>query len=807
MEKAIKIKRIKKIGICKRIQKNKISIKKILILLSSFFLNIFLYKDLFINNHKYKCLLSLRPLNSFCIIIVFGTRPDVLKMIPIIKELKSNKKFFCITINTGQHQKMANKILESLNMAKYVDIELNVMRKNQTLSKLTSRIILELDKIYSLFNPKSVIVQGDTTTSFAAALSAFYKKIPIFHVESGLRTKNISSPFPEEFNRIAIDDISTLLFAPTYISAINLLKEEKNINKIFVTGNTIVDTLKLTLNKTNPSKYIDDLIQNAKSFCKNIIECKIILLTCHRRENYFHPILNIIMAAQKLLKDFENIVIIFPFHLNPNVIQSIKMGIPEEIYNDLINRKVIKDPSFSHFNRLFLIEPLNYIDNIHLLSISFFIMTDSGGIQEESISIGKPVLILRTNTERIEGVKLGCAILTGISFENIYNNASLLLKNKTLYNEMSKPHKNVYGSGNSSKIIVNLIESYFENGLPESDYSNLKYYKVLNELNYSEILFKYDNLLSKSNNEIQYDIIIVLTVWKRNNLESQLIQIKRQSIIDPKTNKKINIIIFQNSNHTDITDIIKKWNMPNIFNDNVKITFINSQFETGYFGRFLSPLTSPVTANAYFIICDDDIIWGDRYFENMIRVVDEGFLATRNGRLIDRNYVEISPANIAWRKRVQACYNEDIEYDFGGHIWAGRISWLRKAWTHIPVSIENSEDFWISSVLKSFYNISTRSPKCPCPEGGKVINPDFCAASHKNAGYHSKSVVGKKYFTEPNLRNKIMKLTAEKFNYKPLLSQDPNLTEKIKKKFKLGDDKNPLFNLSDHLWDNILFWQ
>ena len=301
-------------------------------------------------------------------------------------------------------------------------------------------------------------------------------------------------------------------------------------------------------------------------------------------------------------------------------------------------------------------------------------MTDSGGIQEESISIGKPVLILRTNTERIEGVNIGSAILTGTSYENIYNNASLLLKNETLYNEMLKPHNNVYGSGNSSKIIVNLIESYFLNVLPKSVYSNLKYYNNLNELNYSEILFNYDNLLSKSNNEVQYDVVIVLTVWKRNNLESQLIQIKRQSIIDPKENKRINIIIFQNSNHTNITEIIKKWNMPDMFSDNVKITYINSPLETGYFGRFLTPLTSPLTPSAYFIICDDDVIWGDRYFENMIRVVDEGSLATRNGRLISRNFIEISPPYFAWKKNLHVCYNEDIEYDFGGHIWAGRIS-------------------------------------------------------------------------------------------------------------------------------------
>ena len=783
-------------------------IKKNILLLSLIIFFIFLNKDLFSNNSIYKRLLNLRPLYNYCIIIVFGTRPEALKMIPIIKELKKNPKFFCITINTGQHKKMTKQILESLNMSKYVDIELNVMRKNQSLSKLTSRIILAIDKILSILNPDSIIVQGDTTTSFAAALSAFYKKIPIFHVESGLRTKNLFSPFPEEFNRIAIDDISSLLFAPTNISAINLLKEDKNSNKIFVTGNTIVDTLKLTLNKTYPSKYIIDLIENAKSFYKNKNECKIILLTCHRRENYYHPIINILKAVQKLLKDFENIVIIFPFHLNPNIIQSIKMSLPETIYNYLINRKEIKNPLYSYLNRLFLISPLNYIDLIHLLSVSFFIMTDSGGIQEESISIGKPVLILRTNTERIEGVKFGSAILTGILSEKIYYYSSLLLKNETLYNEMTKIHNNVYGYGNSSKIIVNIIERYFENGLFESDYSNFNKYNNLNELNYSKILSNYDYMLTNSNNEPQYDIVIVLTVWKRNNLESQLIQIKRQSIIETKKYKKIKIIIFQNSNHIDITDIIKRWNMSNIFSDKVKICYINSPFETGYFGRFLAPLTSTVTSNSYFIICDDDIIWGDRYFENMIRLVDEGFLATRNGRLIDQNFNEICPiCEFIDGGQVQACYNEDIEYDFGGHIWAGRISWLRKAWTHLPVSIENCEDFWLSSVLKTFYNISTRIPRCPCPEG-KVINPDFCAASHKSAIYHINSIIGKSEIKDDfSKRSKLIKLTCQKFNYTPLLILAPNIDEKIKKKYKYGNEQNPLFNLSDNLWDNAFHWQ
>ena len=555
--------------------------------------------------------------------------------------------------------------------------------------------------------------------------------------------------------------------------------------------------MKLTLNRTYPSKSIYDLIQNAKNFYKNNHECKIILLTCHRRENYFSPILNIIKAIEKLLIDFHDIVIIFPFHLNPNIIQSIKMGLSDKIYDDLINRKEIKDPSYSHFNRLFLIKPLNYIDLIHLLSLSFFIMTDSGGIQEESISIGKPVLILRENTERIEGVKIGSALLTGTSFEKIYYYASLLLKNETIYNNMSKSYNNVYGSGNSSKIIVNLIENYFKIGFP---LLNNAYFKYSDNIDFSKILNK---SITSTNNEVLFEIVIVLTVWKRNNLEIQLMQIKRQSIIE---RFKINIVIFQNSNHINITDIIKKWNK-SIFNSNVKITYMHSQFETGYFGRFLSPLMSSVTTDAYFIICDDDVIWGDRYFENMIRVVNEGYLATRNGRLIDSNFIDISPnSNMAWRKNIQVCYDEDIEYDFGGHIWAGRISWLRKAWTHVPVSIENCEDFWLSSVLKSFYNISTRTPKCPCPEKN-IINPDFCAASHISAGIHINSEIGKSQGRDTSIRSILIKLICEKYNYTPLLKIEPKIYQKIQEKFKYGNDTNPIFNLSDHLWDNLLFWQ
>ena len=688
-------------------------------------------------------------------------------------------------------------------MEKLIDFNLNIIKKNQSLAKLTSLTVSELEKIYTLINPNAVIVQGDTTTAFAAAVSAFYQKIPVFHVEAGLRTNNLNSPFPEEFNRISIDDISSLYFAPTEWAASNLLKENKNSSNIFITGNTIVDLLQFTLNNTFPSENIKQLINKAKSLCITENGCKVILLTFHRRDNDFKPIYNILQAIQRLLKDFNDIVLIFPFHLNPNIKQSIINSIPDVVYNDFISGKKITNNSYLYLNRFLMIPPLNYIDLIHLESVSYFIMTDSCGILEEGVSIGKPVLILRENIERPEIVKSGSAILLGTSFNTIYYFTSSLLKNKELYYKMAKPQY-IYGKGNSRIIITQIIQNYFQNKL-----QNLN---KLKKLNYSLILTQYDNSIYQNNNSIlfnnqydqsdKYDIVIVLTVWKRNNLEKQLFQVKNQSILK---NKTTNIIIFQNSNHIDVIDIINKWNNSDMFSSKVDISFIQSPIETGYFGRFIIPLTSSVRSDSYFIICDDDIIWGKRYFENMLRVVDEGSLATRNGRIINKNFIESSPASKAWKQNIQVCYDEDIEYDFGGQIWAGKISWLRKAWNHIPISTENSEDFWISASLKSFYNIPTKTPKCPCPKGISII-PDMCAASDKSAFIHSNAVVGNSSINT-NIRKKIMKETSIKFKYILLTLSNPEYVKNITKKFVFGNLKNPIFNLSDSLWNDVLYWQ
>ena len=763
----------------------------ILVFLCLLYLFIYFYILLFDTFFVVRHLKSFNSKKKYCIVIVFGTRPEAVKMIPIIKLLKKNKNFLCITINTGQHRKMIKQILKSLNMSDSIDIELNVMKNNQTLSELTSKIILELNKIYSLISPDAVIVQGDTTSSFSAALSAYYQKIPIFHVEAGLRTNNIYSPFPEEFNRVAIDDISSLYFAATEFAATNLIKENKNQSKIFITGNTVVDILKLTLEKTSPSKFIQSLLQKSKSRCKFKNNCNIILLTCHRRENLYKPIANILNAVKKLLENFDDIVIILPFHLNPNVRESIKNGLPDNIYNEIIGGKIVTDEKYIFFNRLLIIKPLDYIDLIHLQNSCFFIMTDSGGIQEESISIGKPVLILRENTERPEGILEGSAILTGTSSHEIYYYASLLLQNRVLYAQMAKPH-NVYGYGNSSMIIVKLIESFFKNNLTNS-YNSSK----INNFN----TLQYNNSFYYKNDN-QFDLVIVLTVWKRNNLNEQLIQIKRQSILKQK---KTNIIIFQNFYHINIDDIIEEWKEPGKFSDKVIITFIKSPIETGYFGRFIVPLISSVINDAYFIICDDDVIWGDRYFENMIRVVNEGFLATRNGRLVSTEYEEILPIHKIYEKGNQVCFNEDIEYDFGGQIWAGRISWLKKAWKHIPISLENCEDFWLSATLKTFYNIATKTPKCPCPKDHPII-PDLCSASDQSAIIHINSTIGKKT-VHGSSREKLIKDISIHLKYKPMLFWDSKALDKINDKFIFGNETHSLFNLSDNLWKNALYWQ
>lgn len=358
------------------------------------------------------------------VLTIFGTRPEAIKMFPVIKELKSRKEIECIVCVTAQHREMLDQVLNTFNIIP--DYDLDIMKENQTLADITTSSLSQLEKIIKEEKPNIVLVHGDTTTAFAGALAAFYNQVDTGHVEAGLRTNNKYSPFPEEMNRVMIDKLTDLYFAPTNTSKENLIKENINLSNIFVTGNTAIDVFKYTISDTYNNFLLD--------WSKN---SRILLITAHRRENIGEPMKNMFKAIKRILDEFKDVKAIYPIHLNPKV---------REIANEI----------FENNEKIFLIEPLKVVDFHNMMAKSYLILTDSGGIQEEAPSLKKPVLVLRDTTERPEGVKAGTLKLVGTNEEDIYNSIKELLTNKELYTKMSQT-QNPYGDGNASKRIVNII--------------------------------------------------------------------------------------------------------------------------------------------------------------------------------------------------------------------------------------------------------------------------------------------------------------------------------------------------------------
>lgn len=362
------------------------------------------------------------------VMTIFGTRPEAIKMAPLVKELESRKEIKSIVCVTAQHREMLDQVLNIFKIKP--DYDLNIMKQGQSLSEITSRVLLGLEEVIKKEEPNIILVHGDTTTTFAGALAAFYNKVDIGHVEAGLRTYDKYSPFPEEANRIMVDRITDMYFAPTEVSKNNLLKENINESKIYVTGNTAIDAMKYTISNNYKNSLFDW-----------VGDSKLILLTAHRRENLGEPMYNIFKAVKRLVNDNKDIKVIYPIHLNPLV-----RKIANEVFEDN--------------ERIKLIEPLEVVDFHNFINKSYLILTDSGGIQEEAPSLGKPVLVLRDTTERPEGITAGTLKLVGTNEDDIYNEATLLLNNKNEYNKMSKA-SNPYGDGNTSKYIVDaIIERY-----------------------------------------------------------------------------------------------------------------------------------------------------------------------------------------------------------------------------------------------------------------------------------------------------------------------------------------------------------
>lgn len=369
------------------------------------------------------------------IMVVFGTRPEAIKMAPLVLELQKQKETIeTITVVTAQHRQMLDQVLETFKVVP--DYDLDIMGKSQTLLEITSKILDKLDPIIKKEKPDMVLVHGDTTTTFAASLVAFYNQVSIGHVEAGLRTFDKYSPYPEEMNRQMTDNLADLYFAPTSESKDNLLKENHPESSIVVTGNTAIDALKLTVQEDYHHEVLDQ-VDPAK---------KVILVTMHRRENQGAPMRAVFRALREMVDQEPNIEVVYPVHLSPAV---------QEAANDLLG----------DHDRIHLIAPLDVLDFHNLASRSYFIMSDSGGVQEEAPSLGKPVLVLRDTTERPEGVRAGTLKLVGTDPAVVKSTMTELLTNEHLYLEMANA-RNPYGDGRASERIVQAIKHYF--GLGEA---------------------------------------------------------------------------------------------------------------------------------------------------------------------------------------------------------------------------------------------------------------------------------------------------------------------------------------------------
>lgn len=358
------------------------------------------------------------------VMLVFGTRPEAIKMCPLVNELKSRKNIITKVCVTGQHRQMLDQVLEIFGVEP--DYDLSIMKDKQTLFDITTNILNRIREVLESEKPDVVLVHGDTSTTFVTALACFYLQIPVGHVEAGLRTYNIYSPYPEEFNRQAVGIVAKYNFAPTEMSKENLIREGKNPDNIYVTGNTAIDALKTTVR--------DDYKHPELEWAK---DSRLIMLTAHRRENLGEPMHHMFRAIRRIVDENPDVKVIYPIHMNPVV----RKAADEELGND---------------DRIHIIEPLDVLDFHNFLARSYLILTDSGGIQEEAPSLGKPVLVMRDTTERPEGIEAGTLKLVGTDEDVIYSEFKKLLTNKEEYEKMSKA-SNPYGDGFACKRIADIL--------------------------------------------------------------------------------------------------------------------------------------------------------------------------------------------------------------------------------------------------------------------------------------------------------------------------------------------------------------
>ena len=363
------------------------------------------------------------------VMTVFGTRPEAIKMAPLVQKLKQDERFEEVTVVTAQHREMLDQVLNIFKIKP--DYDFNIMKKNQSLEGITAKVLVDMTKVLKEVKPDIVLVHGDTTTTFAASLASFYLQCPLGHVEAGLRTWNKYSPFPEEMNRQMTDDLTDLYFAQTKVSKQNLIEENHHSENIFITGNTAIDALAETVQDDYHHEVLD-LIKPGN---------KIILVTMHRRENQGEPMRRVFKVMKQVVDSHDNVEIIYPVHLSPRV---------QKVAHEILGND----------SRIHLIAPLDVVDFHNLAKLSYFIMTDSGGVQEEAPALNKPVLVLRDTTERPEGVEAGTLKLVGTQVDQVKKAMLELLENKAVYEQMAQA-RNPYGDGHASERIMDDIAYYF----------------------------------------------------------------------------------------------------------------------------------------------------------------------------------------------------------------------------------------------------------------------------------------------------------------------------------------------------------
>jgi hypothetical protein len=462
---------------------------------------------------------------------------------------------------------------------------------------------------------------------------------------------------------------------------------------------------------------------------------------------------------------------VFPVHLNPNVRAAIDAVMTRTFRSDSVNK------------RLFLIDPLDYQDTIYLVNCSYLILTDSGGIQEEAVSMGKPVLILRDNTERPEGVHAGAAVLVGSNVDTICRHVNSVLLDPRIYETMISSQQ-LYGDGHASERIVSIL-------LQHSAHPSAR--ALVSTFGKGQMPEPLPTLVSPIQQQIPA-LVLILTVWKRDTLSIICDMIFSQTIIPMFKTK---IYIFQNSAYLNVSrDVETAKRRANKLG--IEVVFMQSRVPTGYFGRFLVPLLSTgIKDSDYFIIFDDDIFFGKKYLQNMLRVVDDGFLATRNGRYILGDGSEGSFVN--WDLYNTVTFEDDILYDFGGHMWAGTIAWLKAFWTFLPPSFETCEDFWISAVLRMHLGVNTKRPRCP------KSDMEMCACAMPIALAHLPSEIGVSVGGSET-RGKVLSSMMKHIHYRPVMHDVPGIFESEQRSYSYFKKGSGPFNINNTIFQSCVLW-